>query len=1249
MKPFTAPIRPENVEELIDFTVPGNPETKSMATMQTKGVAALYNILYKSPVAYLADEVGMGKTYQALALAALVWNQKPEARILFVSPRQNLQEKWVDDYMRFFRSNYLRSYQIGDDRVTSVLFGDPIHRPASFDNLRSWAPIVGMPERIALFLRHTSFMRPVFVNARDLTGDMDGLWSHWQDRFKSWALFESTRPKDLSRDNASRELNLAFARSLNRKLSKEATNGEPYFDLVILDEAQCLRHPENQTNSVLYEILHDQVAKWLFMSATPAHGGAQDIPTVVNRYSDSTVLDWEFTGDLAKLQEALRDFMVRRQRRYVTNDGQTDVGKSDYRDHVKEQWAVKDAEMSVLSTLAMGLVQKGLVDVLASRNNRYRIGFLSSFESLQSSIRPVGSVGGDRLAPDSERHSDFEHDPTEVHRDERDAPDAEFIDKLATDFEKRFDMPLPHAKVTSVIDRIAPLAFGSDTEMGGRKFLIFTRRVSTVHALRDRLVRAHRLAVERRMLRCWGIEHIDWAGNNTDLDDMVDDEDSSDSEAHEGAPGDDLLRQAMAKGGWLHRYRQTFRASGRNSLFFEDGWLERLCEAGGKDPSEAARNMPVDIWAESWNHASRTGGTGSHHRANRLRYLAVQGIQRVPEVFGLSQEAAKPWCAAYKSCLHNHLSPEKVQPDADPHLAPELFTWPTLWAKWDSAFAGTSLLLPAHDPADIHGDFGRDELCRRQVIRTILGQTFRLTDTLLDLYFADKGVGKSSERLADQFLGWLASDDLGAGQLRTDCAQWLAHLRLIVDSCLGGAGRPWHELVHEREEAWTQLYEPKAAVGVTGGTGGNRSAIRQFRTPSLPRVIVCTDTLKEGVDLHLFCDSVLHYGVAWTSGDMEQRTGRVDRYFSQIERRLAGEGSPPDVKLHVGYPHVFASLERKQVERVIQRQREVEALMDSPLAGTGDDEREIVVGVHEHPSNQPKSSQPFGELRFPSRGRKVAVVSLDAARAERKHYLDWYGVLRQRWLERNWRIEADGSMVGHDVQPVSRATLVLEGEERQHEIEWGFDGALSRYVMTVSSPPWPTRVKFSGGERRHALNRGRQSFVRLLVPTPDEGADETAIEALIDALLGKVPQVLGDAKAHWGEALASLSSDSVAWGSDHKARLTVRRGARDQRVTVYAYEGSVRAVSVVSAALDGLRHRDGWQRPPTSHDLDEWILDTNNILPLGYLDRHERDGLVFGIHVLHGNLSTNARRRLLEEVGWRADAWEASLTGTDQE
>ena len=678
-------------------------------------------------------------------------------------------------------------------------------------------------------------------------------------------------------------------------------------------------------------------------------------------------------------------------------------------------------------------------------------------------------------------------------------------------------------------------------------------------------------------------------------------------------------------------------------MFFEDGWLERLCRAGGVSPMEAAERMPDELWKESWTHAQKASGRTSQYRAHRLRYLAVHAIRRHPGVFGLTESDARPWREAYEICLRNHLAKEP-DPDHEPHYAPELLNWPTLWARWDHAFDDTPVALPACAPMHVREDSGRDELCRRQVARTILGQVIRLTDTLLDLYFADEAAGRASEKLAERVLQWLNSNDPGARQVRADVRQWLHHLRLIVDSSLDGAGRPWHELVRRNDEAWDQLFELAPVVGVTGGSGGHRRAVRQFRTPSLPRVIVCTDTLKEGVDLHLFCDHVLHYGVAWTSGDMEQRVGRVDRYFSQIERRLGREGRPPDVQLHVGYPHIVASLERGQVERVVERQRETERLMDSPLEGTRDDEREFTEDAPATVrSNRQDAIEPFAQLCFPDEGRLINMVSNDTASADWKHYTDWYTELCRRLARHQWKVDP------HSDEPARSATLVLGEQSRQHSIEWSFDAALGRHIITLSGPPWASDTMFTGGARWHNVEgvRDLQRFVRLLVPTPDEGKDEAAIESLVDALSGAQPRTRDDAKEFWNDALVAISATGVEWQSDHKASLTVHRGVRRHRVTVYAYTGSIRAVGVVADNPDRLANRGDWGSNPTWDAVREWTRSANRDLPLGYLDVHERDGLVFGIHALHGALSTNARRRLVEEVGWRADVWEASLTGTD--
>ena len=205
----------------------------------------------------------------------------------------------------------------------------------------------------------------------------------------------------------------------------------------------------------------------------------------------------------------------------------------------------------------------------------------------------------------------------------------------------------------------------------------------------------------------------------------------------------------------------------------------------------------------------------------------------MPGVFGLSEEEAQPWRVAYETCLHNHL--ERADPDAESHRAHDLFKWPTLWTKWDSAFRDTPLALPADDPGRVRGVAGRDKLCRRQAARTILGQVFRLTDTLLDLYFADEAVGRSSEELAARFLNWLTSDDGGSTQVRNDCAHWLRHLRLIVDGCLDGAGRPgtsWS--MHRRKvgHSFSSRRRLSASRAVRGDTAGRSASSERRRYPA---------------------------------------------------------------------------------------------------------------------------------------------------------------------------------------------------------------------------------------------------------------------------------------------------------------------------------------------------------------------------------------------------------------------------------
>ena len=101
----------------------------------------------------------------------------------------------------------------------------------------------------------------------------------------------------------------------------------------------------------------------------------------------------------------------------------------------------------------------------------------------------------------------------------------------------------------------------------------------------------------------------------------------------------------------------------------------------------------------------------------------------------------------------------------------------------------------------------------------------------------------------------------------------------------------------------------------------SRTLVQQFRMPGYPFVLVTTDLLQEGEDLHTFCSSIYHYGISWTASSMEQRIGRIDRVRSQTDRRLSSLTRDPDGDelLQVHFPHLQDTVEILQVERVLER------------------------------------------------------------------------------------------------------------------------------------------------------------------------------------------------------------------------------------------------------------------------------------------------------------------------------------------
>ncbi|NCO35374.1 MAG: hypothetical protein AUJ92_07315 [Armatimonadetes bacterium CG2_30_59_28] len=56
-----------------------------------------------------------------------------------------------------------------------------------------------------------------------------------------------------------------------------------------------------------------------------------------------------------------------------------------------------------------------------------------------------------------------------------------------------------------------------------------------------------------------------------------------------------------------------------------------------------------------------------------------------------------------------------------------------------------------------------------------------------------------------------------------------------------------------------------------------------FNSPLFPEVLVSSSVMGEGVDLHRFCRYVIHHDLCWNPSTLEQRTGRLDRIRCKAE------------------------------------------------------------------------------------------------------------------------------------------------------------------------------------------------------------------------------------------------------------------------------------------------------------------------------------------------------------------------------
>lgn len=952
----------EFARELIDFAPDEKQMAQGFSEMQLEGTVALFNMLARNRCAYLADEVGMGKTYVALGVMSLLRYLNPHARVLVIAPRENIQRKWIKELNNFVRNNW----KVVGNRVKAIQ-GGAVWEPVYCNSLLDFSHEVLLNRDRDFFLRMSSFSLALKDPQRrvDLRKKLLTLVP-WVGRGQI-----RNRTEDGFKDD--------FGCALNATL--------PEFDLVIFDEAHNLKHgygPRVSTrNRVLAATLGHPSVKtdkcyWygprakrvLLLSATPFEEDYSSLRRQFELFGFGDAVlrdaDGKPLANMSSLDDnelsidAKRDVVKLLMLRRVTE--LRIGGQSHTKNMYRQEWRrggyqLHDQPMVIedpKQRLIIGLMQKKVAEVLQDErfNNSFQIGMLSSFESFLESVQTAKrrkKRSAEEVEDSSEQIFDGHQDAT---NDEKQGIDSHAIGNVALSYRETFGSSLPHPKLDATAAALSK-AFTT-----GDKSLVFVRRVRTVDELGGKLDGYFdqwiRLRMEHVLPKLTG--EIDELFSDYERDRRRRPEDRLEHwDTDEGEPEPDDQREERKyideedEGSAETFFSWFFRGQGPKGYLSGAAFQrDRLSSAGAiystlfeDDHVSWLLGHPID----PLNHMASVLDVSPSHLKGSLRSCAFgnflsrrQQKGRYPRlyVFEAYQIAALSLLAKLENELGDNaravLASRYPGGLMNPHPAPDGFPDPEEAIGVPTFF--TELVkrpdLRSRIWPDEHiGDF-LPQFKRREQRRELISAMARLGAAYIDLYllaiaqvgsFIPKERGarrRQDDDLVQDFL------DLLEAQMNKQefCAcHELSHAAEAFDLIVATnfPEVPAADL-SDLPRIYAATLRRQVPVGRMSG-GVNKQLVRQFRMPGFPLVLISTDVLQEGEDLHTFCRNVVHYGIAWTPSAIEQRTGRIDRIGSLVQRQIDGRDSLPtkDELIQVYYPYLQETVEVLQVRRVLRR------------------------------------------------------------------------------------------------------------------------------------------------------------------------------------------------------------------------------------------------------------------------------------------------------------------------------------------
>ena len=898
------------------------------------------------PGIVLADEVGMGKTYEALGIAAAMRHANPRSRIVVITPGPDLNQKWFEEFIRF-----KEMFDFGSAIVAARDF-------SQFINLVRKRPIVVAP--ITMFRSGRGYADQIYLlslyfywkglhghtaNAimrRFREGDHKRVDVETEKFLGNFTLYpikkhlraafvrgRSSGPAGLDDLYESSGLSAfegnpdAVSRALYRARFVLTGKLMPMVDLLIVDEAHKLKTPGSLGTQAMRRVFDRKFRKAVFLTATPFQLDVGELGQVFSLFARANKAPLDLEEKVSDLLAAVREYQLKYeafQQTWTNLDPDLAAQyRSLYDRGLIELESIKDPTLKIvatqvdtLRTLKTETIEPGLrawmIRSLREDKRVYR-------SSLPKDIRAQGAemlpfLIYERFIAELFRRGRQTHKAAAeinmvssyaaarhgalLSKEDGIPPEAETYRNLLRDILDEVESGSDHPKTSNVIKDAL------DAAQSNEKTLIFCARIATLEQLHRDLDGIW----ESHVVKCW---RDVYPGEGAD---QIFDSRDDDGRRQRGRHS--LLQVRF------HRPHDPLY------LLLREPYLRTLDSFSNTFGWEPLADWALRRLAEIVPEANRIllGVRLGKTSAERVDYKVAKRC--------VEQAAVRLWqsCGDLEPAefggIQNLLHPEYVQ-------------------------FGLDLTNDEFEDDSVGNERPRWKISTR-VARMVLGRPGSLWEQLSDQLDALSPSPPKSQKLRVRVVEQLAryltykqvtfipdllaeAKDAGvsvnpvesAGLHEFSCSFWKT-----------GSGEQWIERLRSFFVYFCQR-NPEQQFGILDGPvrtgrfarhtadGESRQRLREaFNTPLYPMVLIANEVMQEGLDLHKHCRRIVHHDLAWNPAQIEQRIGRVDRLGS-LTSRLRQHN--PEATLDILYPVIHGTIDERLFRTVKTREKWLEFLL----------------------------------------------------------------------------------------------------------------------------------------------------------------------------------------------------------------------------------------------------------------------------------------------------------------------------------